>query len=348
VRVSQSLLALVVYLVFAALQHGEVVLGLVDLRQSNLLTLFNLAGALGFYALVRSGFSERRSDPALTLPQMVWGLLSTAGSYAITGPARGAVMTLMVVILVFGMFALAPRQARGLALFTLGLLSAVMLWKSRVEPERYPPVIEAVHFLFSVIVLSGVSALAVRMGSMRARLKAQKADLEHALEQIRLLAIQDELTGMYNRRHMTTLLQQEQARQQRDDTTMCLVLADIDLFKRVNDTHGHHAGDVVLQRFAQVSRGALRNTDVMARWGGEEFLMMLRNTTPEQATIFVERLRAQLARTSFDDVAPSLRVTFSAGVSVCSRDDALEAAIERADHAMYRAKTQGRNCTALA
>jgi len=346
-RVSLALLAPVVYVVFAGVQHAEVLLSLVDRQESNLLTLFNLAGTFVFYLLIRSGASEAWRDPALTVPQMAWGVLSMVGSYAITGPARGAVMSILVLILVFGMFALRPAQARGLAFLAFGLLSAVMLWKSRTDPARYPPVVEAMHFVFGVIVLISVSALSVRMGRMRSRLQAQKAELQQALEQIQLLATQDELTGLCNRRHMATLLAQEHARRERSGAPLCLVLMDLDLFKRINDTHGHHAGDAVLRRFAAAGRQALRATDVLARWGGEEFLLMLPGVPAEQALSCVDRIRARLGAESFDDIAPGLGVTFSAGLSMFAPGESLEAAIERADQAMYRAKTGGRNRTVV-
>lgn len=348
VRVSQVLVALVVYVVFAFVQQAEVELGLIEQRASNLLTVFNLAGSFGFYLLIRSGVSEALSDPAMTVPQMTWGVFSTVGSYAITGPARGAVMTLLVLILVFGMFALRPAHARSLALLAFVLLSAVMLWKSQADPLRYPPVIEAVHFAFAVIVLGGVSVLSLRMGALRARLKQQKDELAEALVQIRLLATQDELTGLFNRRHMSVLVGDAHARARRSGEPMCLVLMDLDHFKRINDNHGHPAGDAVLKGFAEAGRAALRSTDVLARWGGEEFLLMLEGTAPDQAGIVVERIRTQLAQRSFDDVAPGLVVTFSAGLASFAPDQTLEQAVERADQAMYRAKTGGRNRTVVA
>jgi diguanylate cyclase (GGDEF)-like protein len=246
------------------------------------------------------------------------------------------------------MFALRPAHARGLALFAFAMLSIVMVWKSRSDPVRYPPVVEATHFAFGVIVLLGVSALSVRMGAMRARLKAQKAELEQALDQIRLLATQDELTGLFNRRHMTTLLTQEQMRSKRSGAPLCVVLMDLDHFKRINDGHGHHAGDAVLKGFADAGRKALRGTDVLARWGGEEFLLMLPGADAAQGAGVVERIRAQLAETSFDGVAPGLAVTFSAGLARFESDQTLDQVVERADQAMYRAKTGGRNRTEFA
>jgi diguanylate cyclase len=348
-RTSLALMALVVYIAFAGLQHAEVLLGLIDPDESAALTFFYLSGGLAFYVLLRSGLSERwTSDPALSVPQTVLGFVAAAGSYAITGPARGAVMTVLLLVLVFGMFALRPHQVRWLALVAFGLLSAAMLWKSRSDPARYPPAVEAIHFVFSGIVVVGIATLSVRMSRLRARLSDQKHALAQALEQIRLLATRDELTGLVNRRHMGTLMATEQARQRRTGQALSLVLIDIDLFKRVNDQHGHAAGDAVLKAFADAALKGLRVSDVLSRWGGEEFLLMLPDTGEAPAQQCVERMRALLAQVNFDAVAPGLAVTFSAGLALCGHDEALDAAIERADQAMYRAKTAGRNCTVVA
>jgi diguanylate cyclase (GGDEF)-like protein len=348
-RASQSLLAVLVYALFAAVQHAEVVAGLVDLKASLWLTGFFMTGSLGFYAVIRSGLNARLgSDPSLTLPQMVLGVLATVGSYLITGPARGAVMSLMVLILVFGMFALRPRQARWLSVFACALLALAMVWKAATDPLNHPPTVEAVHLLFAIIILAAVGTLTARMAAIRSRMRAQKADLQHALEQIRLLATRDELTGLSNRRHMNELMAIEKARQRRTGQPMSVALLDIDFFKRINDTYGHSGGDLVLKTFAQLTRDSLRSTDVMGRWGGEEFLLMLPDTTAADAAQCVERMRSQLARLSADAIAPGLRVTFSAGVAEVGGVEELETAIEHADQAMYRAKVQGRNCTVVA
>ena len=349
VRASQSLLVLLVYVFFAALQHTEVLFGLIDRTQSLRLTLVYLGGAAAFYAAIRSGLNERlRIDPSLTVAQISFGFVIAAGSYAITGPARGAVMTLMVVGMVYGMFALTERQSRRLALFAFAILGATMVFKTLTDPARYPPVVEGVHLVFAAIVMAAVSVLAQRMGGLRRRLSAQKKDLEAALDRIRVLATQDELTGLVNRRYMTELLAAEHARVQRSATPMSLCLLDIDWFKHVNDQHGHGAGDAVLRIFAATVRSQLRSTDVLARWGGEEFLLMMPGTDQAQAARCIERVREGLERTLLDHIAPGLRVTFSAGLCVCGACDSVQATIERADQALYRAKAQGRDCTVAA
>ena len=131
---------------------------------------------------------------------------------------------------------------------------------------------------------------------------------------------------------------------------MSLALMDIDWFKSVNDRHGHQAGDEVLKRFARVAQESLRTTDLLARWGGEEFVVVVRqndavafvDTDADAALLALQRLQSRLQATPFDDVAPDLRMSFSGGVTRLKQDDALDVAIERADQAMYRAKTQGR------
>ena len=348
-RVSQTLLGLVIYIAYAGLQAVEVAFGLIDRAESDLLAATYVGGGLLFYALVRSGLSRYLgSDPGLPRPQMVFGLTCAVWAYAISEPTRGAALTVPMMVIVFGMFSLRAREVRAMALFTLATLSLVMLWRTRGPQARYGVEQELVHFLFAAILLAGVGVLSVQMGRLRSNLGRQKRELERALEQIRMLATRDELTGLVNRRHMSVLLHEEQERQTRSGRTMTLVLIDIDLFKRINDSHGHAAGDTVLRRFADAASTVVRNTDAVSRWGGEEFLLMLPGTGADEAKSGVDRIRESLGRVVFDDIAERLTVTFSAGLAECPPNASIDAAIDRADRAMYRAKASGRNCTMAA
>ena len=344
VRSSMALIALVVYVLFALAQHGEVLLGLIDLAESNALTAFNLCGALGFYLLMRTGWSVKvSSEPSLTMPQMVFAMVSITWSYAITGPARGAVIAIMILVIMFGMFILQPRQARALAMLAIVMLGGAMLWRASSVPERYPPRVEWVHFLFAAVVLASTSSLAIRLGTLRARLAAQKKELGDALALNRELATRDALTGLLNRRAMVELLAREHPRIERGQGPLAVALLDIDLFKRINDELGHGAGDEVLRRFASVIQDQLRAADALARWGGEEFLLLMPGTHAEDARIVLDRLRGAIAEGGFDAIAPQLKVSFSAGVAEVLEGEAQDAAIDRADRALYRAKQAGRN-----
>jgi diguanylate cyclase len=344
VRTSMTLIPLVVFILFAIVQHGEVMLGLIDLTESNRLTAFNLGGSAVFYVLERSRLSERLSrDPFLTLPQILFAICSITWSYAITGPARGAVIAIMVVTIVFGMFALDPKFAPRLALLAFAGLASVMVWRAATAPDRYAPVVESVHALFAAIVMGATAVVVMRIGRLRARLAARRRELADALALNRELATRDALTGLLNRRAMVELLAREQARSERGYGPLSLALLDIDWFKRVNDTLGHRAGDDVLRRFAAVVQPQLRTVDEVARWGGEEFLLLMPGTKLDDALIALERLRGAVACGGFDAIAPALTVTFSAGLVQMREGELQDAAIDRADRALYQAKQSGRD-----
>ena len=343
-RASQALLGLAVYGVFAIVQHVEVMLGLIEPADSWALTAYNMTGGLFFYAVIRSGLNLRlRSDRALAMPQTLWAMGSLAWSYAITGPARGAVLLITMLVILFGMFSLPPARSRALTAAGFTMLAAVMVWKAASDPARYDPRVEALHLVFAGIVMAACAMLSMRFGRMRARLEQQRAELAGALDRIRALATRDELTGLLNRRavmdHLLVALRERHSVQSR----LAVALVDLDHFKRINDRHGHAAGDAVLRRFAEAAGAEVRTGDVVARWGGEEFLVMMPGASVEQALAVLARVRARLAATAWDDIAGGLVVTFSAGVALCESELDLEPAIERADAAMYRAKEAGRD-----
>ena len=339
-------LVLAAYIAFAVVGQIEVMFGVIEQRDAIAVTAFYLTGALVFVGVIRSGANQRfRGDPALARAQCLFAIVVLCWAYALNGPARGAVLSVMGLIMVFGMFALNGAQAGRISAFALTLLGAVMVWKSKTDPLRFPPAVELTHFLFASVVLLSIALLAGRLARLRERLSQQNAALTSALEQIQRLATQDDLTGLVNRRHMSDLLAAENLRRDRSGESPSLVLIDIDLFKRINDEHGHAAGDAVLRRFAEVAAATLRASDVLARWGGEEFLLLLPATDEASALLCVERIRARLAEVSFDAVRPGLRITFSAGLSVLGPGETAQTLVERADRAMYAAKRAGRNCT---
>ncbi|MGY4831170.1 diguanylate cyclase [Sphaerotilaceae bacterium SBD11-9] len=349
VRVTQSLVASAVYLGLSAILALGVVLGVIDWRPAAALIASVLGVSALFYALIRSGLNQRFvADPALTQAQCLVCVASTCAAYLVAGPIRGAMLMTLLLGQFFGVFALTPLQARRVAVLGVAVMGATMAWCAWAWPQTHPLREEVLQFLLVALMLPTIGRLAGLLSDIRSKLRHQKAQLETALAQNRLLATQDELTGLSNRRHMSTLIMAERGRQSRSHAPISMVLMDIDHFKRVNDVCGHQAGDLVLQIFADVISNALRAGDSLARWGGEEFLLMLPNTGAEDALQCVERMRILLAGRSFEHLAPKLAVTFSAGIGVCSSDDRIDAIIERADRAMYRAKTTGRNRTVVA
>lgn len=165
-----------------------------------------------------------------------------------------------------------------------------------------------------------------------------------ANRKLRRMAITDSLTGLFNRRHMTHLVERELARFQRNGHPVAFIVLDIDHFKSINDEHGHETGDHVLEDVASIIKAQLRTQDLVARWGGEEFLAVLPDTNLQNAQVSAERVREALL--TQDWLAPNgkrIDITISAGVSEFRRDDDLNSAINRADRALYRSKDGGRN-----
>jgi diguanylate cyclase (GGDEF)-like protein len=169
-----------------------------------------------------------------------------------------------------------------------------------------------------------------------------KNALFHA--EIKHRALTDGLTGLYNHKAFKEKLSAEFKRFSRAGRPFSLLLVDIDFFKKVNDTHGHPAGDDVLRGVAQAISETLRDVDITARYGGEEFAALLMDTDSFGALSMAERLRRHIARTGFRTEGSTLSVTVSIGISSCPEDtQGQEELIEFADRALYRAKAGGRN-----
>jgi diguanylate cyclase (GGDEF)-like protein/PAS domain S-box-containing protein len=164
-------------------------------------------------------------------------------------------------------------------------------------------------------------------------LKRVESERENLLTEVAALARSDSLTGLPNRRALDEQLPREMARARRAESGLCLAIVDLDRFKTYNDTRGHLAGDEMLRRCAIAWDSELRGSDTIVRFGGEEFLVVLPDTEPEQAVEIVERLRA---------VTPD-RQTCSAGLACWDFAETAEDLIGRADSALYRAKAAGRN-----
>jgi len=165
------------------------------------------------------------------------------------------------------------------------------------------------------------------------------------LEQdMKRLATTDALTGANNRHQFFSQAAREVARAKRYDNPLSVIMLDIDYFKSINDTYGHHAGDMVLKAFADTARTALRTSDIFGRLGGEEFAAILPQTGLEEGLEVAERLRAAFAALAVRVDEATIPFTVSLGVTqVRATDKDVEELLNRADEALYRAKRMGRN-----
>ena len=203
---------------------------------------------------------------------------------------------------------------------------------SGLDPGQPAPVLAASRLNEIQVIEEAVSEL----HDLICQNDAARQDLEK-------LANKDGLTGLTNRRHFMVTAEIELQRAQRYRRPVTVGMADLDSFKKLNDTYGHAAGDAVLRAFASLVRDALRQSDLVCRYGGEEFAFLFPEVGPAEAAVLAERLRAACAET--DVLLPDgrkVRVTVSLGLAD-ARECPIEIALQRADDALYRAKGQGRN-----
>ena len=319
--------------------------GLIDATACFYLTSAALVTLAAFYALMRSGLNRRLADPTMLEPQ-TWVIIGfLAWGYLIGGPGRPVALLLLVAILTFTMSSTTfPQMARE-SLLAAVLFGAVMWRVAALEGgSTSADVLQWVFFCVLLLVLVTLCLLVAQMSRLRGEAQCRQAELNDALARIRELATHDDLTGLFNRRHMLERLNNEKHRSIRSGRGFCLAMIDIDHFKRVNDQFGHGTGDQVLGSVANTISAGLRETDVVARWGGEEFLVMFTDTDLLTAERVLVRIQQALAQTTVAELAPQLRVTFSAGVTGYQPDEMLTSTIDRADRALYAAKAAGRAC----
>jgi diguanylate cyclase len=196
-------------------------------------------------------------------------------------------------------------------------------------------------------------ALASRDRMVAAHQEVQEAesrikDLEAKLQHMSELVREDQLTGSLNRRGLDDVFERESARADRRGTPLCMALLDLDNFKKLNDTYGHLAGDKALRHLVKVVKETLRSMDVIARFGGEEFLILLPETSVEAAASAMVRVQRELTKHFFLHDNEKMLITFSCGVALRHQNEDQASLMARADNAMYKAKTSGKNRVVIA
>ncbi|HBX56153.1 GGDEF domain-containing protein [Pseudomonas sp. UBA2684] len=324
----------------ASLSSAWLLIGLMALSQ------------LVFLGLFLSGQNLRLRDPSLTEPQVLVALAWLTVLLAMFVEGRGTLLVIYPLILLFGVFQLPPKvfvRSTTLAFFGFAGLNLYEAYTYQLaNPGLAILQVSALAFVLVWLSLfaSYMQAMRQRMRQRRFALQAHQDTLRGMMRQLEDLVATDELTGLCNRRHFLRLASRE-LENLRSGRHHGLALIDLDHFKRINDAHGHAAGDRVLQTFAAVARACLRDGDTIARYGGEEFVLLLPNTDADQFTACCERLRE-----AFNQAEPlGVKVdnlSLSVGMTLLTMHDDLDEALQRADQALYQAKRSGRNRCAAA
>lgn len=175
------------------------------------------------------------------------------------------------------------------------------------------------------------------------RLKQRITDIDRLKKQLQSQSIRDPLTNLFNRRFLTELFEREIALANRTNSPLSLVMLDLDNFKAINDTYGHQTGDAVITLVAKLLQSFSRRSDVLFRYGGEEFLVLLPNTSTAQALKLTEQWRLQIEKSLIKVEEKQIHITVSAGITCFLIDSSVENFILAADKALYQAKAAGRN-----
>lgn len=327
-------------LFYAALFAG----GAID-ASLNLVTSLFAIWVVGFLAILRSGLQISQLSLAASRHDVmlaIWGNLGVVVAATIVG---GEMRLMLLVGVVYGLLYsglhFSESRVRTVLLTTLcGYLGCVLLQASLM------PVV----FEFELLCATGLAMLllasaAISREIIRLRLndRTRNRQLAEALRRVEELALRDELTGLYNRRHLLDFVDRAIATRERGGPSFALAYCDLDHFKRVNDCFGHECGDRLLKSFARAALSSVRNNDLVARIGGEEFVLVLVDTDGANASDIVERLRMRTANMQVSSAQPDYQVTVSVGLATHQEHDTVDSMLRRADGALYEAKAQGRD-----
>jgi diguanylate cyclase len=292
-----------------------------------------------FYVLFQTKLNQKFRDPSLTAPQMLTSSLTMIYVMHNAGAARGIFLIIILMIFMFGVFRLSGREFLHIAIVVLATYG-FLTWPLVMNPNKTAA--DSLAILYG-IVLTVVLPWFAMMGGYIGRLRRQLNKSIAELESSQAIAVRDDLTGAYNRRYLMGSLHKEKNRSDRGGEPFSICLLDIDFFKRVNDTKGHLIGDQVLRLFTQAIQPDVRTTDYFGRFGGEEFLLILSETSATGACVYAERVRRKIEQLRFSGIDDSLRITVSIGVTQYRPREEISRTLNRADMALYDAKASGRN-----
>lgn len=355
-RLKRFLMAALSYALWLGLTLYCYALGYIDLSPEwfALVVGLTLFGNFVFFVLLRSGLNLRYTDPSLTLPQMLVATFWVMLLVGVAPQVRGIFLLLYVVIFLFGIFRLRRSEYLWMTGFALVGYGSIVLREMLFDLSTVPLSLELLQFAVLLVTLIWLAFFGSYVGRLRDTLAKRNRELADALQQNRELAIHDDLTGTFNRRHILSILEDERTRAERTRRAFGVCLMDIDHFKEINDRYGHLVGDEILREFAErvvgeirvmdrIGRDGAKKTETFGRYGGEEFLLVLPETDAEGAIACGERIRNRIAGETFKVEDAETSITVSIGITVYNADELIRDTLSRADRALYRAKHIGRN-----
>jgi diguanylate cyclase (GGDEF)-like protein len=335
-----AMVMLLLFFMYAgALIEGQV------LRNAYVISLLLV---ITFFALLRSGLNLRASDPSLTMPMILASTLVLLYLLDNAPEARSLLILLYMVPFLFGVLRLSIAQMLCVAaLFVAGY--ALVLFRDIAVVKAADATYQlGLQLCITGAVLFWFALFAGYIGRLRKLAADANASLESGLIQAQKMVSYDELTGLFSRRHILETLAREKGRSDRSGRGFCVLAMDLDHFKAINDNYGHSVGDATLRRFAECAAPILRPSDILARFGGEEFLLVGLDTDALGAAAVGERVRSTIGSMQVPGLPEHHRVTVSIGVAEFIPGESTERALQRADRALYAAKQGGRDRVVIA
>lgn len=297
------------------------------------------AAATLFYCAFRTGVHTRFRETSLMLPQLLVTLAIMLTVTYVERPAQLALTPFVLIAFSFAVIRLSTLALALLGIASLGTYLGIIVMHGSANDYDYSFRADLLQWFVLALTLPGVILIGKQIQSLRQLLAITRHQLEHYEEK----SVRDELTGLYNRRQIQAELERAKLQADTRSAPFSICLIDIDHFKEINDTHGHPAGDTILKEFAKVAQDSTRDTDILGRYGGDEFIQILRDTDVKGAVMHAERLRVYAHFLEFQKVVAHKHISLSIGVAQYRRGEKLTDLISRADSALYHAKQLGRN-----
>lgn len=292
-----------------------------------------------FYGAFRFGFNNSFSDPSMMLPQIVAALLIMLIVAYLERTTQIALVPFILIAFSFGIFRLSTAALVLLSIGCLGAYFGIIILRGHQDGYAMNFRADLMQWFVLALTLPGMILVGKQIQNLRQLLRVTRHQLEHYEEK----SIRDELTGLYNRRQLQAELDQAKLQADAVGVPFSICLIDIDHFKEINDTNGHLAGDTILREFAEVARDSIRDSDILGRYGGDEFLQILPNTVVKGAVMHAERLRIYAHFLDLQKVLAQKQISLSIGVAQYRSGEKITDLISRADAALYQAKQLGRN-----
>jgi diguanylate cyclase (GGDEF)-like protein len=343
-RIALVVAGVAAYGVVCAAMAGPLVDGLGDARLYVLLA----AWAVGFAVLLALDHPEGRFGAgALTLVKALWINLGVVASSLFVLPEH---RLLLLTVPLFGvLYAALHLNRRHVAVVTTITWLAYLAGAALVLDTAGADVAAEGELMIGfTLMLLAMFFMASEVTALRKAFERRRLRLDAAMRKLADLAMRDDLTGLYNRRYIMDVLARQKALADRGHVGFTLCYCDLDFFKRVNDRYGHQRGDDLLREFGVLANQVVRSVDFVARFGGEEFLLLLVDADAEEARRVATRLSDRTRAMQVDHGEPAWRLTVSVGIAEFRPGESIEDVIQRADRALYQAKSSGRDLIVVA